>query len=889
MKTASTAELTKDFTAAQGNVVPEIRFSRLSKCFNLTEWFQNLSDGVGRGAVTDNEMKQIRLNGISAVRLPFHPSLFDSSIRSQAAINASLAALDNAIDRLIANNLAVVLDAHDANGGVSLDSEAAIVRFIQTWTMLATRYANQNPDYLLFEVMNEPGDSFPTGTWSSIQNRVLGAIRAAAPLHTVLVTAHYNSFRSTVGMPLVPDNNVIYTVHFYDPMLFSHQGANWISSMPWLETFSGLDYPPYMPAVVTKLATSAEPAYSAIKEYLSSHWDAVSISRSFGAVAGWAKNNGVRLWLGEFGAHLWPSAKQSSPPIPVDARMRWLKDVRTAAEGHGIGWCMWDFKGNFGYINTLNGAYAPEGRVLTALGLAAGSINEAPASPYAFSTTVPVYLDAAVAASEPLPSNSNADALAVTDLTGDGSPDAVVTNIDWPPTSVERPIQLMINNGDGSFRSGNGLIAGVVPKVRRISRIITADFNRSGRNGLLFLEQGFNQTGGQNRLLLYSGADQYIDASGNLPQQTAQSVDADFADLRGLGPDLIVFNDWAGGTANKKPMQFWSNDGTGRFTLDQSRLPADLLVNHSFTSGKFIKSNNGLWDLLIFGNQDESSNWYLRNDGSGRFSKGAALPAKPFANKAYAVSVVSDDLNGDGLPDLVVAYVNGTTFTDSALQVLINNGNGTFRDETATRMPVSVYSSRSVRDLYLAPVAQSGRKDLLIKFSGNAPALRINNGDVFSPVGEDDAPVQNSSLIAPADLDGDGAIDLLLGTSVGEIHAVFGKKWFDPLVPQGHPVISSIAPGRGSATISFSTINTFDGRPAGLYRATCEAPGQLSRTGSGSSSPITVRGLIGNVAYQCSVVALSGGYTSTASATSLVVPTPIKNAAFAALILLLLD
>ncbi len=762
-----------------GNTVPEARYARLGKCFNLTGWFQYFEGGAGWGAVGDGEMKHLRQIGVGAVRLPFHPWLFDNGRRPQAAVDAALAALDAAVDLLIANGLAVVLDAHDADGGAGLNSEAAVARFVGTWATLAARYAGRDPEYLLFEVMNEPGNSFPSGSWDTVQNRAVAAIRAAAPRHTIVVAAGDSSFRTTAGMPLVPDSNVIYTVHFYDPMLFTHQGANWISGMPWLDTFSGLDYPPYLPAVGAKLAASTGPAHSAIGGYQAGHWDAASISRAFGAVAGWAGRNGVRLWLGEFGAHLWPSPKQTAPPVPADARMRWLKDVRAAAEARGIGWCMWDFKGDFGYIDTRGGAYAPDGRVLAALGLAAGGTVEAPASPYAFSAAVPAYFDAAAAAAEPAPRDSGADALAVADLTGDGYPDAALTNIDWPQTPVERPVRLLANNGDGSFRGGDGLIAGAAPKVRRVSRIVAADFNRSGRDGLLFLEQGFDLAGGQNKLLLYNGDGRYADATGNLPQQVARSVDADAADLRGLGPDLVVFNDWAGGAENKKPMQFWANDGAGRFALDQSRLPADLLGNHTFTAGKFIGTSGGPKDLAVFGNQSEPSNWYLKNDGSGRFGKLAALPPKPFGNNAYAVSVVGGDLDGDGLPDLVAAYLNGATFADSALQVLVNNGDGTFRDETAARMPESVYAGRSVRDLYLAPFARTGRKDLLVKFSGDAPVLKLNSGGVFATAGGDDAPAQGSWLVAPADLDRDGATDLLLGSTVGEAQAVFGKKWFD--------------------------------------------------------------------------------------------------------------
>ncbi|MBI4742397.1 MAG: hypothetical protein HY777_12800, partial [Betaproteobacteria bacterium] len=91
---------------AAGNTVPEARYARLGKCFNLTGWFQYFADGAGWGAVGAGEMKPMPQNGIGAVRLPFHPWLFDGGRRPQAAVDATLAALDGAVDLLIANGLA---------------------------------------------------------------------------------------------------------------------------------------------------------------------------------------------------------------------------------------------------------------------------------------------------------------------------------------------------------------------------------------------------------------------------------------------------------------------------------------------------------------------------------------------------------------------------------------------------------------------------------------------------------------------------------------------------------------------------------------------------------------------------------------------------------------
>jgi hypothetical protein len=62
------------------------------------------------------------------------------------------------------------------------------------------------------------------------------------------------------------------------------------------------------------------------------------------------------------------------------------------------------------------------------------------------------------------------------------------------------------------------------------------------------------------------------------------------------------------------------------------------------------------------------------------------MPAKPFDAKAIALNAVPVDVNHDGHVDLLMAFTSGDSFyVYASIQVLINNGDGTFRDETAKR------------------------------------------------------------------------------------------------------------------------------------------------------------------------------------------------------------
>lgn len=78
-----------------------------------------------------------------------------------------------------------------------------------------------------------------------------------------------------------------------------------------------------------------------------------------------------------------------------------------------------------------------------------------------------------------------------------------------------------------------------------------------------------------------------------------------------------------------------------------------------------------------------------RPDGSGHFSVlHGALPPRPWNNTAEGLDVRASYLDGDGFQDLAIVYTQMEPYyVGRWIQILINNGNGTFRDETATRLP----------------------------------------------------------------------------------------------------------------------------------------------------------------------------------------------------------
>jgi hypothetical protein len=103
----------------------------------------------------------------------------------------------------------------------------------------------------------------------------------------------------------------------------------------------------------------------------------------------------------------------------------------------------------------------------------------------------------------------------------------------------------------------------------------------------------------------------------------------------------------------------------------------------------------------------------------------------------------------------------------------------------------------------------------------------------------------------------------------------------------GAPVIQSVENRPGQARFSFSSSSNNGGAPVLGYSVTCTANGFPTRSASGATSPITVRGMLSAVPYNCTLTANNGDYTSSASAGTSVML--LQDLDLAPILMLLLD
>ncbi|MBI1835558.1 MAG: VCBS repeat-containing protein [Burkholderiales bacterium] len=375
--------------------------------------------------------------------------------------------------------------------------------------------------------------------------------------------------------------------------------------------------------------------------------------------------------------------------------------------------------------------------------------------------------------------NVNPSQFKIGDFNGDGHSDyALVTQIGYG----EEPSPTVIYRGDGkgNFSDASAaLLATSSLGVAGGGRTIVSDFNRDGMSDIFQVNFGVDAPpypGGLNRLYLSSTATQKLtDVSATVSQVLAQHHAASAGDLNGDGvPDLLV-NSLSNGNL------LYINDGSGQLNARQDLLPSSLKNLTNTSSGMVDINNDGVLDLVLGRWEAQSStpsSLILVNDGKGDFSR-----AQPINLPASVVplEIILDakeiDINGDGLADLMLSITHGggsATSHDEAyyntayIQLLVNQGNGQFKDETALRLPADL-ANQQKKGWYMSLTAvdfnHDGHTDILATAANNdsTSIVLMNQGDGHF---KETWSSEKYGLSIASDVNEDGMMDILTLTSV---------------------------------------------------------------------------------------------------------------------------
>ena len=267
--------------------------------------------------------------------------------------------LDGAVKMILDHGLAVIIDMHPESEFKAklVQHDDFVEQFSDFWRAIAQHYSSYDPEMVYFEILNEP-EFRDRYRWAGVQGKLAAAIREGAPQHTIIAAgANWSDVEDLLVLTPLPDANVIYNFHFYDPHTFTHQGATWAGE-------HGMHFVSLGP---TPFAKTNIDAFKQALRYGLDHWDGNRIGVEIGQAAEWGKHWNVPLTCNEFGVY-----RRASDP---QDRARWIRDVRMTLEGFGIGWNMWDFGARdngmgFGVVNgSKEGPNTADEVTVQALGL----------------------------------------------------------------------------------------------------------------------------------------------------------------------------------------------------------------------------------------------------------------------------------------------------------------------------------------------------------------------------------------------------------------------------------------------------------------------------------------------------------------------------------------
>jgi endoglucanase len=341
------------------HTVPADRIAALSRGFNADGWI----NGPRPAAPADALLRELRQAGMTHVRLPVPAESIMPRFASKAERDGRLQAVDRALTKLISLGYYVSIDLHPGNRFNQLHRQepaASMQEMKSAWTALAGIARRHPADRVFAELLNEP--DLKADRWQSEAEELAAFVRQLLP-HTTIVVGPVNWQRADSLPDFRPlnDLNVVYAIHFYDPMAFSHQG-HWDPKEP-LHDITGLSYP----------IRADDPNVQKLRQQLIDGNKAAAVELLDRAVAASRDGNGIDKWLEP--AAVWQ--QRFSRPIivnefgvlkagaPPESRLRWLSAVVTYAKQHCWGWTHWELAQGFGLVDDRTGK--PDAGVMEAL------------------------------------------------------------------------------------------------------------------------------------------------------------------------------------------------------------------------------------------------------------------------------------------------------------------------------------------------------------------------------------------------------------------------------------------------------------------------------------------------------------------------------------------
>jgi endoglucanase len=289
----------------------------LGRGVNMGNALDAPEEGAWGFTLKEEYFQAVKDAGFDSVRIPVRWSAHAMNELPYTIDPNFFKRVDWAVNCALSRNLPVMLNVHHY---LELFSDPANhkERFLALWQQIAEHYKDY-PQSLILEPLNEPQGKVGVSEWNALLKQAIDVIRKSNPDRTLVIGPAWSNTIANLKSLEIPkdDRNIIVSIHYYEPMPFTHQGAHWVTdrdSNAWLGT-----------------------------KWTASESEKKAVTKMFDIAAEWAKQNNRPMNLGEFGSY---------NKADIDSRARYTKFLADAAIERGFSFDYWQFDSDFAIYDT---------------------------------------------------------------------------------------------------------------------------------------------------------------------------------------------------------------------------------------------------------------------------------------------------------------------------------------------------------------------------------------------------------------------------------------------------------------------------------------------------------------------------------------------------------
>lgn len=328
----------------------------IEKGVNIGNWLsQSSTRGGDRDkAFTEKDVKALASYGFDHIRLPVdEEQLFDTAGNLDKEV---LALVHRTIRYCRDAGMRVLFDLHiirshhfndDVNPLWEVPAEQE--KLLEMWRAIDSELKVYPADLVAYEFLNEPVADDPA-SWNSLYNRLIAQIRETDKDRVLVIEANrWGGVRHIKEMDIpLDDTNLILQFHFYEPFLMTSYQASW-GKFADLNFSTPMKYPGKLISDAQYQAlTDSEKAL--VQPYYK-YYDKNTFADMWKDAIRFAKDKGLRLYLGEFGC---------LSNCGKDNRNNWVSDIVDLCRGNGIPYSWWEYNHSYGFADRSGNVIHPD-------------------------------------------------------------------------------------------------------------------------------------------------------------------------------------------------------------------------------------------------------------------------------------------------------------------------------------------------------------------------------------------------------------------------------------------------------------------------------------------------------------------------------------------------